>query len=365
MRRGVPKCHANERNKKMKKTMTEVLGMNLTAEKYQRTSKTGSHNKTYAQKLLQDCANKKNVYCGAVHLATIKDSDVMAILDGNSRYNDFKKWYNGELSVKYITEETNEKGEKKNVTNTVTIKEAPAHIKANIDSAWVDIITLENLTLEERAAEFKKLNSGKSLTNAQKAAVVMPDSFYTCAEMLQAFMENHGMLTDAQKLNDIHIHSLAQIIANSRGAYAASNIKLMQGIAGQEMDAEKFGNVLDILNETEFGKNDKYELITLATILYNDGATVADIAAQVGIEKGFGNCDLRVADFIAYYTPNCVHCSFDTAGANSADKNKERFAKMLKKVKSYMADKYVTEETDEKAEAVTLADVATAQAARA
>ncbi len=346
----------------MEKTMLEVLNMNLVAEKYQRTHKTGSHSKTYAQKLLQDCADGVNTYCGAIHLATIKDSDQMAILDGNSRYNDFKKWYNNELSVKYLTEEPKEDGTMKTVTNTVTYADAPQHIKRNIDSAYVDIITLEGLTLAERAAEFKKLNSGKSLTNAQKAAVIMPDSFYTCADMLYMYMDNHGMLSDAQKLNDVHVHALAQIIANSKGVYASSNIKLMDNIAGSEIDVDRFSEVLDILDETEFGSKDKYELITLITIMYNGDATVADVAAQVEIEKGFANCSIKIADFINNYVPNCVHCSFDMAGANSADKNKKRFEKMLKKIKVFMADKIVPEDTDEIAQNVTLADVAQVQA---
>lgn len=349
----------------MKTTVKEFLEMNLVAEKYQRTVTTGSHNKRFAEALLQNCADKANAYIGPVTLATINDSDALALIDGNSRYNDFKKWYANELQIKFIAEEVNEKGETKTVVKTTTYKDAPQVIKDNIDNAWIEVTVLENLSLGERQEYFKKLNSGKALTNAQKAAVIMPDSFYKCAEMLGEYMESHEMLTDAQRLNDVPMHSMAQIIANLNGTYTASNKKLMESIEGIDIDSEKFAHVLEILNETEFGKSDKYELITLATILFADDATVATIAEVVGIESGFKTCDIRISDFTNEYKPNCVHCSFDSAGANSVNKNVERFTKMLRKIKNYMSDKIASESAEERATSISLADIAATQAAQA
>lgn len=307
----------------------------LTAEVFQRTRQTGSHNKAFAEKMLQDCADEPSHYCGPVHVAKIEDGKY-SVLDGNSRLNDFRRWLKGELGVKYPATEIKKDGTTREVMKKGNINEVPAYIKEKIETACITLVELDAPTIEERAELFKQLNTNKSLTAQQKASVIMPDSFYIACENMAAFMEAHEMLTEAQRLNDVHMHAVAQIIANANGCYASGNKKLMENISGIDVDLDKFNSALDMLDESEFGRNDKYELITIVSICYNRDLTVAEVADLVGIERGFNNCDIKISDFMNKYTENCIHCSFDTAGANSAVKNAERFSKMLKKVKNYM-----------------------------
>lgn len=329
----------------------------LVAESFQRTKATGSHSKAFAETILQDCANNREHYCGAIHVSKMENGQY-SILDGNSRLHDFREWLAGNLQVKYPATEIKKDGTTREVLKKGNINEVPAYIKSNIESAMFYVVEMESANKEERAEMFKMLNTNKSLTAQQKAAVIMPDSFYAACDRMLQFMQEKEMLTDAQRLNDVHVHAVAQIIANVNGVYASGNKKLMENIRGIDIDVDKFNSVLNMLSETEMGKNDKYELITLVSICYNDDLTVAEVADLAGVERGFNNCNIRISDFLDKYTPNCVHCSFDTAGANSAIKNAERFAKMLKKIKAYMAQ-FNTESHSERIEQpLTLAEAA-------
>lgn len=339
-----------------KMLIKDYMGMILKAENYQRTQDTGSHDMAYKRKLMTECATYSNHFCGTVKVAELENG-IYAVVDGNSRFHDFKEIFNDEISIKYDASEVSEDGSIKNVKKSATYSELPEYMRRNIDSADLDVTFCYNLTLEERARLFNNENNGKAMSAFSKAGVIQADTYYTACEMLLDFLRRHEAITKANELNDVHKQMLAQIVANAKGCYSSGNKTLAQNIAGTDVDLERFKLALDTLETSEYSAKDKYELITLISILYQSDSTVAEIATRAGIAKGFNNCDYRIADLIGLYTPNCLHCSFDTAGANSAVKNAERFKKALAKVKSFMQENYIPVE-DESEQHLTLEQLA-------
>lgn len=328
-----------------KMNVKDLANLNAIAESYQRCRTAGSHKDLYARQLIEDCATTSNHLCGTVYGQTLDDGQI-AMIDGFSRFNDFKKFFNDDLKIKIEVQEVDEEGNTSSKMKEYTYEELPQFYKNNIESAYVLFVKVEECTLTERQRLFHELNSGKALTGIQKETTVLTDEFMTIEDSIYRFLAEHEMLTEAQEKNDIARQISAQIIANVNGCYAAGAKKLMTNVSGlKNYNLQYLDSALKLLDSSAFGTNDKYLFITLVSILCQKGKTFAEVAKKAGIEKGFANCKFTVDDIYNSYTVNCLYTPFNTAGANSAVKNAERFEKVLKAAKKIVAT--ATDATEE------------------
>lgn len=348
-------------------TFKEFANMNLVAENYQRSIGIGGHPDAHSKALLENA--KGGAYLGVAHVAEIGQDEktgekIFAVIDGNSRREDYKKWIDGKIKVRCSWVDVKENGESKDVTKAVAFADCPTVDRNAIDNAQIDVVFHDAPDFLTRAAIFTSINSGKSLTGMQKNVGGQSDDFYTLDGLVREYCEAHNIFTDAQLQRDETRSVTALIMANLTGNYNSAGKKVMdavRSIPNGTIDLDRIAYIMqDVLANDDGG--DKYGLITAVCSLY-DGDKCLFEDGEAGYKKKAHYTWQLVADT---YTQNLLAMNLTTGGANSAKVNEERFDKMKKKARKHLdmvASEAPAQQAQAQPEAATLADVAAMTAA--
>lgn len=306
-----------------KKSLKEFLDMKTIVESYQGAPEIGRHDKTQALKTINDLLAGDDI--GIITLAETETGS-FARLDGNSRYNDIRKFLTGDLALIQRDSE-NKKIE-------VKFSELPKEKQKAFFEAEMHLFVYYGMDKEERAKKFVKLNSSKNLTAVQKNKGYLSENFENACRLIQAYCTSHNIITDRKLLNDEQVAITAQIIANIHDVYSSSNAKLIEAIRPLEINIEALGNILDMLQNDK--AHNKYSFISAVSVLYSVGDT-NKIRIQKADRSGFEAHEVKIADLNLV---NRLCFNFEKSGTNSAPVNAERL-ETTKKELDILCKEYV------------------------